>query len=63
MGFTATEGSEKGSQRGSEKGGFQKMPRTPLAEYDPLGVRPIKVRLESGELALRSCVSAVQGMP
>ena len=41
MGFTVKKGSEKGSQKGFSEGSFQKVPRTPLEEYAPLGVRPI----------------------
>ena len=41
MGFTVKKGSKKGSQKWFLEGGFQKLPGTPLGEYDALGVRPI----------------------
>ena len=44
MGFTVEQGSGKPLlRRGSEKGLSRRFPERPLEEYDPLGVRPIKL--------------------
>ena len=42
-GFAVKKGSEKGSPKGFWEGGSEKLPRTPLGEDNPLGVRPKSV--------------------